>query len=57
MATSLGVSFQLRDEFYMGGYEERNWACEVEDSPLLEAIAREQLIKAEKRLNGCCGDL
>jgi hypothetical protein len=58
MATSLGVSFQLRDEFCMGSYEDRTWACEAEESPVLEAVAREQLVKiqqAGKRLNRCCG--
>jgi hypothetical protein len=33
--------------------------CEAEESPILEAIAREQLMtqQAGKRLSGCCGDL
>jgi hypothetical protein len=34
--------------------------CEAEESQLLEAVARERLIKAQqngKRLGGCCGDL
>jgi hypothetical protein len=33
---------------------------ELEESPLLEAVARERLMKIEqagKRLSGCCGDL
>jgi hypothetical protein len=33
---------------------------EAEESPLLEAVAREWLMKTQqagKRLNGCCGDL
>jgi hypothetical protein len=32
----------------------------AEESPLLEAVARERLLKtqqARKRLSGCCGDL
>jgi hypothetical protein len=35
----------------MGGYE-------TEESPLLEAVAREQLVKTAgwKRLNGYCGE-
>jgi hypothetical protein len=35
-------------------------AREAEESPLLEAVVRERLLKAQragKRLSGCCGDL
>jgi hypothetical protein len=35
-------------------------ATETEESPLLEAIGREQLLKTQqagKRLRVCCGDL
>jgi hypothetical protein len=31
-----------------GGYEERNLASEVEKSPLLEAVARERLVKTQQ---------
>jgi hypothetical protein len=34
--------------------------CEAEESPLLEAVARERLVEthqAGKMLSGCCGDL
>jgi hypothetical protein len=44
----------------MGGCEERIWERKAEESPLLEAIARERLMKrqqAGKRFSGCCGDL
>jgi hypothetical protein len=33
---------------------------EAEDSPLLQAVVRERLVKTQqagKRLSGCCGDL
>jgi hypothetical protein len=47
-------------EFCTGGCEERTWASETEDSPLLEAVARERRVRAQqagKRLSGCCGVL
>jgi hypothetical protein len=56
MATSLGVS-QLRVEFCTGGSEDK---IEPEKSPLLEAVARERLMKTEpdgKQLSGFCGYL
>jgi hypothetical protein len=34
--------------------------CEAEESPLLEGVVRERLVKiqqAGKRLSGCCDDL
>jgi hypothetical protein len=42
----------------MSSCDTRSW--EAEESPLLEADAREQLLKiqqAGKRLSGCCGYL
>jgi hypothetical protein len=50
----------LRVQFCTGSCEERTWACEAEESPLLEAVAREQLMKTQqagKRLSECCGDM
>jgi hypothetical protein len=46
-------------EFCTGGCDKRTWAREAEESPLLEAVARERLVKTAgwKRLSGCCGDL
>jgi hypothetical protein len=44
----------------MGGCEQRTSAREVEDSPLLEAVARERLAKAQRagrRLSWCWGEL
>jgi hypothetical protein len=38
----------------MGGYEDRTRAREAEESPLLEAVARET---GWKMLSQCCGDL
>jgi hypothetical protein len=43
-----------------GVCEERTWAREDEESPLLEVIARQRLMKTQqdgKRLSVCCGDL
>jgi hypothetical protein len=40
--------------------ETRAWAWEAEESPLLEVVTRERLLKtrqARKRLSGCCWDL
>jgi hypothetical protein len=54
------VSCQLRVEFCKGDCEDRTWAREAEESPLLEAVAKERLMKTQqagKRLSGCCGDL
>jgi hypothetical protein len=47
-------------EFCNGGCEDKIWVRKAEESPLLEAFARERLMKTEyawKRLSGCCGDL
>jgi hypothetical protein len=47
-------------EFRTGGCEERTWGREAEESPVLEAVARERLVKTQqagKRLSGCYGDL
>jgi hypothetical protein len=43
----------------MGGCEERTCTREAEESPLLEAAARERLVKTAgwKRLSVCCGAL
>jgi hypothetical protein len=38
MAANMGAS-----KFYTEVCEERTWGCEAEDSPLLEAVARERL--------------
>jgi hypothetical protein len=45
MAVSLGVSCQLRVKFCKGGCEDRTSAREAEESPLIEAVARERLWK------------
>jgi hypothetical protein len=50
----------LSVEFCTGGFEKRTRAREAEGAPLIEAIARKQLMKtpqAGKRLSGFCGDL
>jgi hypothetical protein len=36
------------NQFCTGGYEERIWAREAEESPLLEAVARERLVKTQQ---------
>jgi hypothetical protein len=35
-------------EFHTGGREDRTLACEAEESPLLEATAREWLVKKQQ---------
>jgi hypothetical protein len=39
-------------EFCTGGCEERTWAFEIEESPLLEAVAREWLVKTQQAGKG-----
>jgi hypothetical protein len=42
----------------MGGCDKRTWAREAEESPLLEAAAREQLLKTlQAGEHLACGDL
>jgi hypothetical protein len=61
MAASLECSCRLlRVEFCREGCKGRTPAREAEESPLLEATAKQRLMKkqqAGKRLSGCCGDL
>jgi hypothetical protein len=44
-ATQLVVSCSLRVELRTGGCEDRTWGREAEESPMLEAVARERLMK------------
>jgi hypothetical protein len=47
-------------EFYTDGFDKRTWAREAEESPLLEAAARERVVKSQqaaRRLSWCCGFL
>jgi hypothetical protein len=44
-------------EFYTGIWEERTWAYEAEESPLLEATAREQLVKTQQAGKGLAGSV
>jgi hypothetical protein len=39
----------------MRGYEERTWVCEAEESPLLEAVARERLVETKQAGKGSAG--
>jgi hypothetical protein len=39
----------------MGGCDKRTWAQEVEKRPLLEAVARERLVKREQAGKGLAG--
>jgi hypothetical protein len=39
----------------MGGCEERTCVLEAEESPLLEAIARERLLKTQQVVKGLAG--
>jgi hypothetical protein len=44
----------------MGGCEDITWDREAQESPMLEAVARERLMKTQlagKRLSRCYGDL
>jgi hypothetical protein len=54
------VTCRLIVEFCNGGCGDRTWAREAEESPLLEAVARERLVKTQQageRLSEYCGDL
>jgi hypothetical protein len=39
----------------MGVCDERNWEREAEESPLLEAVARERLVKTQQAGKGLSG--
>jgi hypothetical protein len=39
---------QLRVEFYTGGCKDTTWACEDEEYPMLEAFARQGLVKKQQ---------
>jgi hypothetical protein len=47
MAASLGVSCQLIGISRTGGCEESTWARKAEESVLLEAVARDWLMKTQ----------
>jgi hypothetical protein len=54
--TQLVGSCQLRAEFFC----QDKLSAEAEESPLLEEVSRERLMKTQnsgKRLSGCYGDL
>jgi hypothetical protein len=55
MAASLRGSFQLRVEFCMGGCVDRARAREAEESPPLEAAARERLMETQQAGKGLAG--
>jgi hypothetical protein len=42
-------------EFCTAGCEDRNWDREAEESPLLEAVASERLMKAQQAGKGLAG--
>jgi hypothetical protein len=42
-------------EFRTGVCEERTWASEAEEHPLLKAVAREQLVKTQQAGKGLAG--
>jgi hypothetical protein len=46
---------QLIVQICIGGCEERIWECEAEEYPLLEAVAREQLVKTQHAGKGIEG--
>jgi hypothetical protein len=39
----------------IGGCEDRTWAREAEESPLLEAVARERLVETQQTVKGLAG--
>jgi hypothetical protein len=45
----------LRAESCTGGCEDRTWALEAEELPLLEAVARERLMKTQPFGKGLAG--
>jgi hypothetical protein len=60
VVSASGQSYNQIVQFCTGRCEERTWPREAEESPLLEAVARERLVKTQqagRRLSGCCGDL
>jgi hypothetical protein len=42
-------------QFCVGGFEDRTWGREAEESPLLEAGARERLMKIQQAGKGLAG--
>jgi hypothetical protein len=48
----LTLTNELREEFCMGDCEDRTWAYEAEESPLLEVVARERLLKTQQAERG-----
>jgi hypothetical protein len=44
--------FESDSQFYTGGCEERSSVREAEESPLLEAAARERLVKTQQAGKG-----
>jgi hypothetical protein len=47
----------IQREFCTGGREDRTWGYEAEESPLLETVARERLVKPQKAGEGLGGDV
>jgi hypothetical protein len=43
-------------QFCTGAWEERTWAHGAEESPLLEAVAREKLVKTKQAGKSLAGD-
>jgi hypothetical protein len=46
---------QFDSEFCMGDCEDRTWEREAEQSPLLEAVTRERLMKTQQAGKGLAG--
>jgi hypothetical protein len=44
----LSVDIELTEKFCTGGCDKRTWARGAEESPLLEAVARERLVKTQQ---------
>jgi hypothetical protein len=45
----------VESELCTGGCEDRTWACEAEEYPLLEAVTRERLMKTQQAGRGLAG--
>jgi hypothetical protein len=54
------VELSVDKEFCTDSCDKRTCAREAEESPLLEAVTRERLLKTQQTgemFSGCCGDL
>jgi hypothetical protein len=50
-----GIKLVSSVEFCKWGWEEKTWAREAEETPLLEVVARERLVKTQQARKGLAG--